>query len=108
MIRRPPRSTLFPYTTLFRSGLSLRAQVADATNNAAIAINSTIHARRSFAEAETKYKKEPQSLEAGWQFARACFDLADTADSSSERARIAELGIAACRQVLNPGPFRAG
>src|SRR5258707_5116250 len=24
MIRRPPRSTLFPYTTLFRSGLKLR------------------------------------------------------------------------------------
>src|SRR5260221_7748695 len=23
MIRRPPRSTLFPYTTLFRSGLSM-------------------------------------------------------------------------------------
>src|SRR2546430_9213613 len=25
MIRRPPRSTLFPYTTLFRSELALRA-----------------------------------------------------------------------------------
>src|SRR3990167_7635466 len=25
MMRRPPRSTLFPYTTLFRSGLILRA-----------------------------------------------------------------------------------
>src|SRR2546422_3322668 len=24
MIRRPPRSTLFPYTTLFRSGLTVR------------------------------------------------------------------------------------
>src|SRR5258705_2481459 len=24
MIRRPPRSTLFPYTTLFRSGLSFQ------------------------------------------------------------------------------------
>src|SRR2546423_14867804 len=24
MIRRPPRSTLFPYTTLFRSGLRLK------------------------------------------------------------------------------------
>src|SRR2546425_7864956 len=24
MIRRPPRSTLFPYTTLFRSGVRLR------------------------------------------------------------------------------------
>src|SRR3712207_8992822 len=26
MIRRPPRSTLFPYTTLFRSALSLRPE----------------------------------------------------------------------------------
>src|SRR3712207_8397736 len=25
MIRRPPRSTLFPYTTLFRSGVALAA-----------------------------------------------------------------------------------
>src|SRR3712207_8407367 len=24
MIRRPPRSTLFPYTTLFRSGLAIK------------------------------------------------------------------------------------
>src|SRR3712207_8030237 len=28
MIRRPPRSTLFPYTTLFRSGGLARARVA--------------------------------------------------------------------------------
>src|SRR3712207_7599010 len=27
MIRRPPRSTLFPYTTLFRSGLLRRVRV---------------------------------------------------------------------------------
>src|SRR2546427_7394411 len=26
MIRRPPRSTLFPYTTLFRSGVEQRAE----------------------------------------------------------------------------------
>src|SRR2546430_6870271 len=26
MIRRPPRSTLFPYTTLFRSGVGLRTR----------------------------------------------------------------------------------
>src|SRR3712207_6907445 len=30
MIRRPPRSTLFPYTTLFRSRISLRGPGADA------------------------------------------------------------------------------
>src|SRR3712207_7276923 len=28
MIRRPPRSTLFPYTTLFRSALGVLAEVA--------------------------------------------------------------------------------
>src|SRR2546430_4891423 len=27
MIRRPPRSTLFPYTTLFRSKIKLRARL---------------------------------------------------------------------------------
>src|SRR5256885_10317096 len=29
MIRRPPRSTLFPYTTLFRSGCALQKQDPD-------------------------------------------------------------------------------
>src|SRR3712207_677000 len=28
MIRRPPRSTLFPYTTLFRSGLKVHDRVS--------------------------------------------------------------------------------
>src|SRR5256885_12261699 len=29
MIRRPPRSTLFPYTTLFRSNVELALRLAD-------------------------------------------------------------------------------
>src|SRR3712207_8510670 len=29
MIRRPPRSTLFPYTTLFRSGVAVRGEHVD-------------------------------------------------------------------------------
>src|SRR2546429_4390935 len=29
MIRRPPRSTLFPYTTLFRSAAAARARACD-------------------------------------------------------------------------------
>src|SRR2546430_8333289 len=38
MIRRPPRSTLFPYTTLFRSRGSLEHRLADtATGPAAMA-----------------------------------------------------------------------
>src|SRR2546430_3601653 len=31
MIRRPPRSTLFPYTTLFRSFVALRVDAHDGT-----------------------------------------------------------------------------
>src|SRR5256885_12533231 len=38
MIRRPPRSTLFPYTTLFRSGLS-NAVVAAMLRTPAIIIS---------------------------------------------------------------------
>src|SRR5256885_3776200 len=34
MIRRPPRSTLFPYTTLFRSHLSLGVQASPAVCHA--------------------------------------------------------------------------
>src|SRR5260370_36634447 len=33
MIRRPPRSTLFPYTTLFRSQKESTARVASITEN---------------------------------------------------------------------------
>src|SRR3712207_7093879 len=39
MIRRPPRSTLFPYTTLFRSA------VLDAGGTATGVINQRLHAR---------------------------------------------------------------
>src|SRR5438309_7813296 len=34
MIRRPPRSTLFPYTTLFRSRASMPTSAPTATNSA--------------------------------------------------------------------------
>src|SRR3712207_7469808 len=40
MIRRPPRSTLFPYTTLFRSGLEAVTQrVAQKHSRAAARVN---------------------------------------------------------------------
>src|SRR5256885_10412920 len=47
MIRRPPRSTLFPYTTLFRSGLSgWRAQAATAPPACARATNTPLSGTR--------------------------------------------------------------
>src|SRR3712207_7406306 len=40
MIRRPPRSTLFPYTTLFRSGVGVDAGVGE---NVAVAVGQFEH-----------------------------------------------------------------
>src|SRR2546430_4830015 len=37
MIRRPPRSTLFPYTTLFRSQVPVSRELADVVRDAAAA-----------------------------------------------------------------------
>src|SRR2546426_7573334 len=37
MIRRPPRSTLFPYTTLFRSRISVRPLTSDLRPPVAVA-----------------------------------------------------------------------
>src|SRR3712207_8234956 len=55
MIRRPPRSTLFPYTTLFRSGAGRgpvhRALAARQLEPAAVRVDHRGHARRLRADA---------------------------------------------------------
>jgi tetratricopeptide (TPR) repeat protein len=70
--------------------------------NVALAQNeSAARAVLNYWEADSRYKKEPKSVEAAWQFGRACFDLADFSTNSTERAEIAEKGIAACKQALS-------
>src|SRR2546425_13371230 len=44
MIRRPPRSTLFPYTTLFRSLLVLAGDQLDAVGRADLGAQAACHA----------------------------------------------------------------
>src|SRR2546426_9117316 len=74
MIRRPPRSTLFPYTTLFRSPVLTRrtlsstrnvaelvaAQAASAPNQLAVADNGTVMTYRS--EEHTSELQSPCNL----------------------------------------------
>src|SRR3712207_8524268 len=46
MIRRPPRSTLFPYTTLFRSGHGAGGQVGHAGHGLADGVRHGVGHRR--------------------------------------------------------------
>src|SRR5256885_12177748 len=73
MIRRPPRSTLFPYTTLFRSSCSTRTSVSSSTVNPyAIACRSLSRAtsanlnrsamRRARSEEHTSELQSPCNL----------------------------------------------
>src|SRR2546423_10307455 len=45
MIRRPPRSTLFPYTTLFRSPADVGSNIARANRPRARSADRACHAR---------------------------------------------------------------
>src|SRR5438876_5522142 len=62
MIRRPPRSTLFPYTTLFRSGVAMTASPIQFGRNTAIlmSILTTKAQRRS--EEHTSELQSPVHL----------------------------------------------
>jgi hypothetical protein len=61
-------------------------------------------ARSSYQRAEKRYEAQPLNNEAAWQFARACFDLADVATNRTERAAMAERGIAVSRQLVARAP----
>src|SRR5690242_21477524 len=81
MIRRPPRSTLFPYTTLFRSTMSkkkrarnsylgglwgrLRCRRADTTDRKSTRLNSS-HMSISYAVFCLKKKKKKQHKHNSW------------------------------------------
>ncbi|MBI3851333.1 MAG: hypothetical protein HY298_13815 [Verrucomicrobia bacterium] len=62
---------------------------------------------RVFLEAQALYKREMNQPDAAWHFARACFDWADLATNHTQRAEIAELGIAAGRQAVARDPISA-
>src|SRR2546422_2859755 len=48
MIRRPPRSTLFPYTTLFRSSVRNFVAVIHRGHNVAARDHAVLHLREAF------------------------------------------------------------
>src|SRR2546430_13738151 len=63
MIRRPPRSTLFPYTTLFRSGGRIVAEGTPAELVAAHVGADVVEVYLSGAEAEDARRSEEHTSE---------------------------------------------
>src|SRR5260370_23494280 len=66
MIRRPPRSTLFPYTTLFRSGrrsrgTRLRRKQGDARDRLQLALPARAHGNQEHARRSEEHTSELQS-----------------------------------------------
>src|SRR3989441_8068479 len=62
MIRRPPRSTLFPYTTLFRSARGLLSQGARHRGDDAPGADLASHHRGPAADRSEEHTSELQSL----------------------------------------------
>src|SRR2546422_10765926 len=75
MIRRPPRSTLFPYTTLFRSGQLLEALLRNVRFLSAIGLHT---GGMTIAESEKMFREKgyQDAGNARQQAARGTFDPA--------------------------------
>ena len=88
-----------PGRTLLRAALTITLLCANlSTVRAAEA--PAARAERLYREARQRCQREPQSVEAAWQFAGACFDWAEFATRDPQRADLAQRGIDASRHAL--------
>jgi len=61
-------------------------------------------AEAEFLRAQIQFQSDANNPTNSWQFARACYDLADFATNDAQRAVLANQGIAACRQTIAREP----
>ena len=67
----------------------------------------TRRAQKTFDAAKTRMDANTTNQEAIWQFARACFDLADLATTDGRREELANQGISASRRLVGINPKSA-
>src|SRR2546429_6384295 len=102
MIRRPPRSTLFPYTTLFRSRSQLRGRRFDALLHMQLALRSSLAAR---SEEHTSELQSPCNLVCRLLLDKT--DITQCGDLSGARLRVA-VGAAHAGHYGERAPRAAG
>ena len=86
-----------PLATSISWGLLLSAVLA---SSAAEEASHASLAQQALARAQAHYEQDPRDVDAAWQYARACFDLADVTTNKAECATIAERGIEVSQQAL--------
>src|ERR1051325_11888519 len=86
MIRRPPRSTLFPYTTLFRSLVGV-----------GVAVDAQLH-RTPRDELDVRSEEHTSELQSPYVISYAVFCL----QNKSERAGVGQEGLRAQAFVPHP------
>ncbi len=57
-------------------------------------------AQQEFMRAQAQFEADTNNSSNAWNFARTAFDYCDFATNNAQRADLARLGIAACRQLL--------
>jgi hypothetical protein len=65
---------------------------------------STAFAEAEFHRAQITFQSDANNPTNAWQFARATFDFANFATNDTQRAALANLGIAACRPLVAREP----
>jgi tetratricopeptide (TPR) repeat protein len=61
-------------------------------------------AKKEFERAQSQFQSDKNNPTNGWQFARAAFDFAEFATNDTQRADLANQGIAACRPLVAREP----
>lgn len=95
------------YSGARAAGLALLLGVGLPAAAVAVEGAGSVQALRTFEQARKAHQDEPKNAAASWKFGRACFELAEFATNKTERAQIAEQGLAACREVVAVQPDSA-
>src|SRR5689334_24156784 len=72
MIRRPPRSTLFPYTTLFRSGLDRETEVGEVERQHRLVVQRAGSVLEACVFRDVRVRSEEHTSELQSQFHLVC------------------------------------
>jgi hypothetical protein len=91
-----PRKARRTFSAIFLLFAFAATAFAQSTTNPVFAAR----AEKAFRLAQIQLASATNDNSAAWRFARACFDWADFATNDTQRAAIANLGIADCRELL--------